>query len=512
MTPEQIRFFRSNIGAASKYLFCSEPLWYQEDMLNVANDSRIAMWLCSRGTAKTWEGAIWLSHGASLYNNMQCCVYAKDFNYTKATFQKLEKLYDMSPFLRSVTYGPPKISKEKAEFKFKNGSIIMAEPFKRGRRWHRILLDEAREIDLSDFSTIILPMLSDPHPVCPNRLLLASSKTYFGEPLHKLYLEFMEYIKKGDKDYGIAEYDISDAKGSPYYDEVMIENARKIMLQEEFDIEFGNIWVNLAGGWIKGPLIRDSERDYKPELFGQPGYCYTFGVDFGRATDGDATSITVDKIVPNEGVPIVRNYAVSGMSIPDQALKIKQMWKDYGGKNRGEVISICLDNEKLGYAVCDSLKLPSIDPRDGEYLPPIVSVDDYETPNAIRIIKPVNFADRVDIWIRATKMKKGFESGTLFLPKDAYKISVSAKEKEVLSVADREILEAYEEMSELKREMCNVEVQSSNNGSILTFKRNASRRDKKDRFTSAFLASSEALDFYDGLGNNSDSGFVGCVG
>jgi hypothetical protein len=322
------------------------------------------MWLCSRGTAKTWEGAIWLTHGASLYNNMQCCVYAKDYNYTKATFQKLEKIYDGSPFLRSITYGPPKIGKEKSEFKFKNGSLIYAEPFKRGRRWHRILLDEAREIDLSDFSTIILPMLSDPHPVAPNKLLLASSKTYSGEPLHKLYLEFVEYIKKGDKDYAIAEYDIYDAKGSPYYDQVIIDNAKKIMLSEEFQIEFENLWVNLAGGWIKGPLIRGSELDYKPEMFGQPGFCYQVGIDFGRATNGDATSITVIKIIPGEGARFVRNIAVTGMSIPDQATLIKQVWLDYGGKGRGDVVGICLDNEKLGYAVCDSLKLPSIDPRD----------------------------------------------------------------------------------------------------------------------------------------------------
>ena len=332
------------------------------------------------------------------------------------------------------------------------------------------------------------------------------------QSLYKLYLDFVECIKKGDKDYGIAEYDIYDAKGSPYYDEVMIANAKKIMLTEEFEIEFENKWVNLAGGWIKGPLIRSSERDYKPELFGRPSFHYTIGVDFGRVTDGDATSITINKVVPNEGVSIVRNFAVSGMPIPDQSLLIKQMWRDYGGKNRGEVISIVLDNEKLGYAVCDSLKLPSIDPRDGEELPPIVAEDDYETSNAIRIIKPVNFADKVDVWIRASKMKKGFELGTLFLPKDAYKIVMNDNEKQALSHEDREIIEAYEEIAELKREICNVEVQSNASGSTLSFKRNSNRKDKKDRFTSAFLASSEALDFIDGLNENKPDFCIGYTG
>lgn len=510
LTPEQIKYFREDIGATSKYLFNSEPLWYQEDMLHVANNSRIGMWLCSRGTAKTYEGAIWLSHGASLYNNMQCCVYAKDFNYTKATFHKLEKIYDGSPFLRSITYGPPKISKEKAEFKFKNGSVIIAEPFKRGRRWHRILLDEAREIDLSDFSTIILPMLSDPHPIAPNRLLLASSKTYAGEPLHKLYLDFIEYIKKGDKDYGIAEYDIYDAKGSPYYDEVMIANAKKIMLVEEFEIEFENKWVNLAGGWIKGPLIRDSELEYKPELLGEPGYQYVVGLDYGRAANGDATSATVTKIIPNEGVRFVRNVAVTGMSIPDQTLLIKQLWKDFSGKNRGEVVAMPMDNEKLGMAVADLLKLPGVDPRDGEFLPPIVPENDDETEGAIRIIKSINFRDTTSIWNMAANMKKGLELGTLHFPKDAYRISISATEKESLGREDRETFDLYEEISELKREMCNVEVQANNNSTILTFKRSTSRKDKKDRFTSAFLAASEALNRYDSLSKD-NSGGIGVI-
>lgn len=512
LTPEQIQFFRSDLGAASTYLFNSEPTWFQDDMLDAVNCSRFCMWICSRGVGKTWEGAIWLLSGASLYNGLKSCVYAKDFRYTLATFQKIEQIYETSPFLRSITVGPPKITKDRSELKFKNRSVIMAEPFKRGRRWHRILLDEAREIDIPDLSTVIFPMLSDPHPVALNQLLLASSCTYYGEPLHVLYQEFEDYIKKGNKDYAVCNYNVYDALDSPYMDAVIIENARKIMLLEEFEIEMENKWVNLAGGWIKGPLVRESELDYRPELFGEPGYQYIVGLDYGRAAAGDATSATVSKIVPNEGVRFVRNVAVTGMPIPAQALLIKQLWKDFGGKNRGEVVIMPMDNEKLGMSICDSLALPTIDPRDGEELPPIVSEEDYETPNAIRIIRSVNFADRMGIWIMATKMKKGLESGTLHLPKDAYRISMTENERASLSCADRETLELYEEISELKREMCSVEVQASNNGSILTFKRSSNRKDKKDRFTSAFLSAAAALDYYEEISGPKDDFCVGYTG
>lgn len=511
LTPEQIRFFRANLSMASKYLLEVEPVWYQGHMLNSTINARFIMWICSRGVGKTFTAADLLILCAALYNELNCCVYAKDFQYTKATFDKIDQIYEDSKFLRAITTGPPRIGKDRAILRFKNRSKIMAEPFKRGRRWHQILLDEAREMEIPDLSTVILPMLSDPHAILPNKLLMASSATYAGQPLHKLYEEFVDRIKKGDTDYAVCDFNVYDALSGPYMDSVIVAKAKEIMLEEEFQIEFENQWVNLAGGWMKGPLIRSAERDYRPELKGDPGFCYTIGLDFGRATGGDATSATVTKIVPDEGCRIIRNVAVTGMPIPEQALLVKQLWKDYGGKGRGEVVGIKLDYEKLGYAVCDSLKLPSIDPRDGEELPPLVQIDDVETPNAIPILKPVNFADRAGIYIMATIMKKGFETGTLTLPKDAYKISMSEAEKTSLTYTDREIIEAAEEISDLKREMCSVEVQSSGSGT-LSFKRSTNRKDKKDRFTSAFLSASEALDYYDQISDKDSEGFVGCWG
>jgi hypothetical protein len=264
---------------------------------------------------------------------------------------------------------------------------------------------------------------------------------------------------------------------------------------------------------IKGPLVRSAELDYAPQFYGNPGELFTIGLDFGRASGGDATSATVIKIIPNEGVRLVRNVAVTGMPIPEQATLIKQLWKDYGGKSRGEIVGISLDMEKLGYAICDSLRLSSIDPRDGEELPPLVSVEDYETSNAIRILKPVNFADRTDIYIQASTMKKGLENGTLHLPKDSYRLTMSEAEKQNLSYEDRQLIDAYEEIAELKREMCMVEVKTTGSGIQLSFRTSGNRRDnKKDRFTSMFLASYEALRYYEDMTNQDDSGFVGCVG
>jgi hypothetical protein len=511
LTQEQIKFFRKNPSKASEILLNIKLTWFQKIILETAWNKRFSLAICSRGLGKTFVAAIWLVLHCILYSEVKAAVMAKDYNYTKATFQKIQFIYDNSPFLQSITVGPPKLGKERSEILFKTKSSIIAEPFKRGRRFSIILVDEAREIDLNDLSTVIYPMLTDPHPFIENKLFLCSSATYANEPLHKLYQEYQDYIKKGNQLYGVCDFNYLDALTGPYMDEIIVENAKKIMLEEEFAIEFSNTFVNLAGGWIKGPLIRSSELDYRPELYGEPGFQYFIGVDFGRVINGDATSITVTKVVPNEGVRFVRNIAVIGMPIPDQAILIKQVWRDYGGKNRGDVIGICLDNEKLGFAVCDNLKLPSLDPRDGFELPSIVGEDDYQITGSLQLIKPVNFADTTAIYIRASKMKKGLESGLLHLPKDAYKISMSEAEKLALSHEDREIIEACEEISELKREMCNVEVQSNNSGTALTFKRSASRRDKKDRFTSAFLSASEALDYYDEISGKSNINGIGVI-
>jgi hypothetical protein len=248
LTQEQLQFFRKHPSKASEVLLNIKLTWFQSIILNTAWNKRFSMAICSRGLGKTFVASIWLLLHCILYSNIKAAVMAKDYNYTKATFQKIQFIYDNSPFLQSVTVAPPKIGKERSELLFKTKSSIIAEPFKRGRRYSIILLDEAREIDLSDLSTVIYPMLTDPHPFIDNKLFMCSSCTYANEPLHKLYLEWEDYIKKGNNLYGLCNFNYIDALTGPYMDSVIVENAKKIMLEEEFLIEFSNIWVDLAEG------------------------------------------------------------------------------------------------------------------------------------------------------------------------------------------------------------------------------------------------------------------------
>jgi hypothetical protein len=200
---------------------------------------------------------------------------------------------------------------------------------------------------------------------------------------------------------------------------------------------------------------------------------------------------------------------MNGVSTPKQALILRQLVKDYGGRNRGILEKIIMDHEKLGYAVADSLLLPDVDPRDGEELLPITYEDDYDTQKALRIINGVNFADRTKIFIMASDTKKGLESGVLHFPEDAFKLFVSEEEKQALDKVDKELVELYQEITELKREICNIEVQSNGKGSIDFI---AKGRKHDDRFTSFYIGAAESLEFYNKLSEVKGDFCIGYTG
>jgi uncharacterized protein YifN (PemK superfamily) len=234
--------------------------------------------------------------------------------------------------------------------------------------------------------------------------------------------------------------------------------------------------------YYSGELIRQSELDYQLELHGEPGFEYVIGCDFGLIT----TNITITKIVP-EGIKIVRNMTIQGMTISEQSLLVKQLWKDYN-----KVVAIAMDQDKVGYVIADSLSLPDIDPRDGEVLPPLINIninkENYELiRNGIKVIKFVRFYERDNILIMAIKMKKALEDGLLHFPK----IIAWIKNDDDGFTRNNN----GEEILQLKQEICDIKVKLDDNGTALNFKRDEDKINKVSRFTSALLSINGALDY-----------------
>lgn len=504
ITVEKIRFYRKNPVLAAKYLLNVELTWFQSWMLENAWTPLFPLWICSRGLGKTYVAAIWLILKCLLYRDVKAGVYAKDYGYTKETFEKIIEIYEKSSILQAEVKIPPKITKEESYIEFKNGSYIIAEPVKRSKRRNIVFVDEAREIDFSIVNTVIVPFLNAKHPILQNQMLMCSSATYEGTPLHQLFREYESYIKKGNKDYSITLLDVNDALTGPWMDERVLKNAKMKLLDEEYRIEYLSEWVSLAEGWISGPLVRSAELEYKPELRGDPLAEYFISNDPGRVAGGDNASWCVLKIVPNEGVRVVRSVAVNGMEIPDQANVLKKLVKDYVN-----VKCIVMDHEKLGYAIQDSLNKPSIDDRDGSILPPIVAEDDYSTHDALRLIRNVNFRAKDEIWKMALATKLALQNGTLHLPKDNYRVFLSDDEMQELDIKEREMIEAYQEISELKKEMCSMKVKTNETNTSLSLIADNPTKNKRDRFTSLFLGAFAALEYYKEICEGSDDSYVG---
>lgn len=503
LTSEQIKAFRKAPVSAAKYLLGIELTWFQAIMLNLAWKKLFCMWICSRGLGKTYVGAIWLILKCLLYKNVKAWVFAKDFGYTQATYEKIEEIYERSPLFQNELKREPRTSKSSWSVLFKNGSYIRARPIIRSKRADVILIDEAREMDFSILNTVVIPMLNvkNYNTDGDGNLLIVSSADYEFRPLYQKYKEYEEQVEKGNPDYGLCIFDVNDALTGPWMNEAILRAARDSLLPEEYEMEYLSKFVSLSGGWITGYLVRQCERDFVPEFKGDSNYEYFIAVDPGRVKDGDNTSFIVCKIVPNEGVRVVRVVSMNGEAFDDQAMKLRQLVKDFGN-----VITLVMDGEKCGIAIGDDLKKPSIDPRDGEYLPPIVSQEDTETdvPGTLRIIKNVNFRNISDIWDRGLLTKKYLQNEVLLFPKDKYKIVLNDDEIENLTEKEQEVYLAYREIIELKKEICSVKVKASSSSTACTFYTDSARKLKKDRFTALFLCASEAGKYFEELSGEDD--------
>ena len=509
LTYDKLRYFRRNPTQACKHLLEIELCWFQRILLKAAWNTPFPMWICSRGLGKTFIGAIWLILKCLLYGGVQAWVFAKDYPFTLATFEKITEIYNNSPLLQKETVKSPNVSKNEASLLFKNGSYIKACPVRVGIRAHIILVDEGRKMDFNVLSREILPMCNVSHPELPdNQILIVSSADYDFNPLAEKFREYKKYIEDGNPKYSLCVFDVNDALTGPYMNQTILEEAKVQLLDEEYRMEYMSEFVSLLDGWIPGYRIRACERPYKPELKGDSGFEYVIAGDIARVAGGDNSAFVVFKVIPNEGVRVVRVVALNGVKIDEQAMILRQLVRDYGN-----VKNIVIDYEKLGMSIADLLGKLSADPRDGEELPALLLEDDNSYDKGLRIIKSISFSNVNLIWKMSINTKMGVQSQEILFPKDEYKVILSDSILGKMTEEEVNVYKAFKEMSELKNEI-SIMVPKAGAGAytILVPKRVSGRTGKifDDRFTAFNIGASVALDYYKELMNDDDSGAACC--
>lgn len=504
LTMKQLNFYRQNPTIACKHLLGIELTWFQRVLLKAAWNAMFPMWICSRGLGKTYVGAIWLILKCLLHPGLKAWVFAQDYTYTNATFEKIIEIYENSPILRNETVKSPRVNQSESYLLFKNGSYIRAKPIKIGIRAHIVLVDEARLMDFNVLNREIIPMCNVKHPDLPdNQILIVSSADYAFNPLGEKKEQYEKNIKQGNPKYSLCVFDVNDALTGPYMSESMIEEAKATLMDDEYRMEYLSEFVTSTDGWIPAYLIRNAEKPYKPEFKGQDGFEYVVAGDIARVSGGDNSSFIVLKIIPNEGVKVVRVVALNGVKIQHQAMTLRQLVKDY--KN---VIKVVMDYEKLGMSIGDLLSEPAVDPRDDEELPALLLDTDTSTEPGLRIIKNINFRDTNLIWQISLNTKMGVQKQEIIFPKDDYKVILSKEVMDQMIPEDLEMYKAFREMSELKKEISSM-VPKAGSGAYNTLvpKRASGQVGKlfDDRFTAFNIGASIALDYYRELMREDDS-------
>jgi hypothetical protein len=498
LTPEKIKFFRENPSKASEVLLGVKLEWFQRAILNMAFEKPFTLTIDSRGIGKTYVGADWLLLHNILYNRVKAGVYAKDYGYTKETFEKIIEMYETSAFLRQVTKVKPDIKKEESYIELWNGSFTIAEPIKRSKRRNIVMVDEAREMDMSIYDNIVFPFLNAKHPVLQNKSLMVSSATWEGTELHKLVKKYQQWIDEGDPTYGLIMFDVNAALTGPWLDKVVLANARKRMMDQDYRIEYLNEFVSLAEGWINSYLIHSSELSFQPELKGDGKSLYFLAIDPALVSGGDNSAIVVCKVTPEDGVCIVRCIALNGVPVEKQVLLIRQLVRDYIHVER-----IIIDNEKIGIIIQQLLAKEATDPRDKTPLPPIVGKKDY-SETGLWLIDAINFRDKNLIYNMALKSRTGMQNNRIHFPKDHIKMFISDVEKLALPKEDIDEIEMSLEISELKKEISSIKCKVSETGNQVSFV--SGTGGKRDRFSAFFLCASTALDYYESMLEDTSDG------
>jgi hypothetical protein len=510
---EKIKFYQDNPTIGVRDLLSldnGKPLqlhWTQRQMIRAAWRTTNCLWLACRSLGKTFLAAVILCLKCLLFRNTKCGIFASSYEQACFTFEKIQTLWDNSPILQAETFGPPSITKQKAELLFKNGSSIKAFPVRRGARFSFVFIDEYRDIS-PDQLAVIKPYLLAKQNSEKNQMLIASTATYETNHFYPKYKEFEEQVNKKNPAYAMTAFDIDDVLSGDftYIDEDIVESLKNELLDEEIEMELYCRFVGLRDGWIPGPLIRECEADYKPYIKGQNGDIFICGADLGRVKGGDNSAFCIGQVIPNVGVRVVRLVTLNGASIEQQRLVLGQLLKDFN------VIKLIMDNEKLGYSLRDAFERPMVDPRDNTILPPIVTEDNYDVKDALKIITPVNFAKKDDIWQRCWLTKKGMQDKILFFPQDYYRIHINLHEIKDIDEKEREIIEMCQEIAQLKKEMSNMKLKANETNTSYTLVPDSTGKTKDDRFYSLILMASSAIEFYKELSENKNDSFVGCIG
>lgn len=463
---------------------------------------------CSRGFGKTYLLGLIAALSAILYPGNRIGLIGPVFRQSKMIFHEVEKLYDQSAILREATVKRPTRGSDTCFLKFKSvggktPSYIEALPLGdgskiRGSRFYVILVDELAQVPDQILDMVLRPMgATSLAPMEKVRRLeeqkrlieagLATEADFAEEKVNKMVMTSSGYYKfnhmwRRMRDHWKMMGD-AEAKGEgcdysvwqvPYWDLPEgfldmnnINEAKRIMSNSEFRMEYEGAMVDDSEGFFKASLLEDCTlgSGFGLNLTGGSGN-FIMGVD---PNQGGADSCGVIILELGSEHKVVNVIELKKQTTQALTRSVQSLCEQYN------IIRIYMDKGGGGKAIMDLLE----DGYDNKE--PILdrSNPDNDFKDGRHILEMVNFNPS---WISDANFttKSLFESKHLLFPE----LPVGASD--VLS-------KAYDNVRTLKSQLLSIVVTQTATG-ILHFD-TPSKTMHKDLYSALILAAHGARTF-----------------
>ncbi len=491
LSEKLILFYRRYPVIAVKELFNIDLIWFQRIILRSLFKHKYILLLLGRGIGKTWMGSLFCVLYALLYPGVAIGIITPSFKQTEFFFDKIDELYESSPYMRAACVKKPFRATFKAALKFKNGSFIEGLPLGtgqkiRGRRYHIIWVDEYAVVDEIIIKTVVRPMMNIKRAGFENKYIMSSTAYYTWNHFYTQYVLYHYMMKRKPDLYAVHEYideDVLIVKDPPFeLDKEIYEMMRMDTTEELYLMENKGVFPLENVGFFSAQLLdrctprnNETQTDSPIEVYGEEGSIYTIGIDAARVAGGDNFSLSVIKIDGNKK-RFVNNLTLNGASYQKMIRLIRETLKRYK-----KIVQINIDAGGGGMTLKDLLAEKYQD-REGHIYPPIYDMEEKEIPvGAIPILKLIKFTAPVvnDLYMR---LKADFQQTNLLLPIDLRRSS------------DKELEKSGQEIIQTKREL--LVLQAEKKGNHYHF--DVPAQFKKDRATSLALANQAANEFVTG--------------
>lgn len=385
--PSLVEFYRENPCIAAYDLLGVDLAPIQRVVFEDMWFKAYTMAVCGRGFGKTFLSGCLAALLAILYPGYRVGLIAPSFRQSKMIFSEVEKLYAQSPILREATEKRPIRGSDTCYLKFRsvagrNGAFIEALPIGadgakiRGSRFYCLLIDEFAQVPQKIIETVLAPMAitkldpmkevrklerqkalieaglateDDFEEAAINKMIGTSSGYYKFNHMYTRMREYWNQIEEGSDDHAVFQIPYT-LLPEGFLDPKNIENARRVMSDHEFRMEYLADMVSDSEGFFKASLLEACtvNSGFFIEWQGDPGAHYVMGIDPNQG--GSAKCGVVIVKVGADHNKIVRVLALDGKKTQDIAGAVQQLCKDYN------IIRIYMDKGGGGKAVQDLLE------------------------------------------------------------------------------------------------------------------------------------------------------------